>query len=93
MDEKRAQTFVHNLFRLASPWTLKKLTWAPHGRLEALSTFIKSQKALLARTQSDIERLNTLRNEVASTPAETCTLDGFSNQVSMLDKVLGLGGH
>jgi hypothetical protein len=64
-----------------------------HGRLEALSTFIKSQKALLARTQSDIERLNTLRYEIASTSAGMSTLDDFSKQVSVLNKVLGLGEY
>ncbi|THH17982.1 hypothetical protein EW146_g2909 [Bondarzewia mesenterica] len=34
--------------------------------LEALSTFIQSQRALLAHTQSDIERLKQLRDEAAA---------------------------
>ncbi|KAG5637663.1 hypothetical protein H0H81_003684 [Sphagnurus paluster] len=37
--------------------------------LEALETFIQSQRALLARTQSDISRLQNLRNDAASQPA------------------------
>ncbi|GJE93458.1 hypothetical protein PsYK624_096170 [Phanerochaete sordida] len=52
--------------------------------LEALSTFIKSQKALLARTQSDIERLSTLRHDISSTSAEFCTVEIFGEQLETL---------
>ncbi|OBZ77117.1 ZZ-type zinc finger-containing protein 3 [Grifola frondosa] len=38
--------------------------------LEALQTFIQSQKALLERTQSDIERLKELRREVENHPED-----------------------
>ncbi|KAG6885539.1 hypothetical protein C0993_000324 [Termitomyces sp. T159_Od127] len=41
--------------------------------LEALEAFICSQKALLARTHSDIARLQTLRNDVVAQPEEFLT--------------------
>ncbi|EKM57119.1 uncharacterized protein PHACADRAFT_208262 [Phanerochaete carnosa HHB-10118-sp] len=53
--------------------------------LDALSTFIKSQKALLARTQSDIERLTHLRQDIASTPAESRSFSIFSEQLQTLE--------
>ena len=37
-------------------------------RLEAISTFIQSQRALLSQTHSDIERLKQLRREVTVDP-------------------------
>ncbi|KAI0701853.1 hypothetical protein BC835DRAFT_1411335 [Cytidiella melzeri] len=48
--------------------------------LEALSTFINSQKALLQRAQTDIARLKQLRHEIASRPAESCDYQSFKNQ-------------
>ncbi|KAI0791582.1 hypothetical protein BC629DRAFT_1510643 [Irpex lacteus] len=48
--------------------------------LEALSTFINSQKALLERTQTDIARLKQLRNDIASTSAESCDFESFKDE-------------
>ncbi|KAI0083793.1 hypothetical protein BDY19DRAFT_1097277 [Irpex rosettiformis] len=48
--------------------------------LEALSTFIDSQKALLERTQADIARLKQLRNSIASTPVELCDYESFKDE-------------
>ncbi|KAG6889903.1 hypothetical protein C0992_003696 [Termitomyces sp. T32_za158] len=50
-------------------------------RLEALEAFICSQKALLARTHSDIARLQTLRND-ALTQSEEFSLKEDSFQLS-----------
>ena len=54
-----------------------------HGiaSLEALSAFIESQKALLARTHSDIAKLSSLRKDVADTPDDVCCLTTFGDKV------------
>lgn len=49
--------------------------------LEALSAFIESQKALLARTHTDIAKLKSLRNDVADTPDALCCLSTFGDKV------------
>ena len=49
--------------------------------LEALSTFIESQKALLERTQADIKRLKQIRDDVALLPEESCDFGSFENEV------------
>ena len=46
-------------------WTL---THGDRSSLEALETFIETQRQLLARVQSDIERLRTLRGEALAEP-------------------------
>ena len=45
------------------PSPSKELTHS-HYSLEALSSYIQSQRDLLSRTQSEIERLHTLKKEV-----------------------------
>lgn len=83
MDEKRAKTSV-----TGSLLAFSTKTWYTtlRYRLEALSTFIDSQRALLAQTQSDIERLTILRRDVTSTSPESCSFDYFSGQVHYLCK-------
>lgn len=49
--------------------------------LDALSTFIQSQRTLLAQTLADIDRLHELRNEVASQPADIGMVPHFVDQV------------
>ena len=76
MEEKRAKTYACVAFYLSSASMLTQWT-----SLEALSTFIESQKTLLTRTQADIGRLNTLRNEIADEPEDTCSIVMFGNKV------------
>ena len=46
----------------------RTLTHGNRSSLEALETFIEAQRQLLARVQSDIERLRTLRGEALAEP-------------------------
>ncbi|KAH9929965.1 hypothetical protein B0H21DRAFT_108800 [Amylocystis lapponica] len=48
--------------------------------LEALATFVESQKALLVRTQSDIARLKELRQDISSLP-DNVGADSISAQL------------
>jgi len=50
--------------------------------LEALGTFIQAQRTLLARQQSDIERLRQLRIEIVQKPSQV--LSNLSNEVCRL---------
>lgn len=59
MEDKRAKTLVE--FISACCMLIK-------ASLEALEAFIQSQKALLSRTQSDIERLRQIREQAVSEP-------------------------
>lgn len=52
--------------------------------LEALSAFIESQKALLARTHADIAKLKSLRNDVSDTPDDLCCISTFGDKVHLL---------
>ena len=61
MEEKRAKTCVQ---MQGSSIVLRVLTQGWVLSLEALLEFIKSQKALLARTRSDIEKLQELKNDI-----------------------------
>ncbi|KAI0342496.1 hypothetical protein BDW22DRAFT_1357867 [Trametopsis cervina] len=51
--------------------------------LDALSSFIHSQKALLERARTDITRLTQLRNDIATTPAESCDYETFKDQLAI----------
>jgi hypothetical protein len=64
MDSKRAHTYVFLKRLVSALFLLFNLI----GSLKALSTFIQTQKSLLAKTKSDIERLRTLKNEAVSEP-------------------------
>ncbi len=59
MEDKRAKTLVP---LIPARCMLIKAS------LEALEAFIQSQKALLSRTQSDIERLRPTREQAVSEP-------------------------
>ncbi|KAK7683662.1 hypothetical protein QCA50_013038 [Cerrena zonata] len=50
--------------------------------LDALSTFIQSQRALLADTLADIDHLKELRNEISSQPADVELSPHFVNQLN-----------
>jgi hypothetical protein len=56
------------------------LTNTVFHRLQALSTFIQTQKALLTRTQNDIERLRVLRDKAIAQPS--VILDDLEDEVS-----------
>lgn len=60
MEHKRAKTYVILHEELTGAYADNQTS------LEALSTFIQSQKALLSRTERDIDRLRELRGEVVS---------------------------
>lgn len=47
--------------------------------LETLSSYIRSQRDLLSRTQSEIERLHALKNDVKD--EESLTVDGINQKV------------
>ena len=61
------------------------------GSLGALSTFIESQKTLLTRTQADIARLRDLRNDIADTPHDMCSIDVFSDKVRLVAQLIAVG--
>ena len=63
------------IFRSGNNWEKKK-------SLEALETFIQAQRALLARQQSDIERLRQLRIDIIQKPSQV--LSNLSNEVCRL---------
>lgn len=50
--------------------------------LEALSSYIRSQRDLLSRTQSDIERLHALKKDVKG--EENLTVDDINRKVRFL---------
>ena len=54
---------------------LKKI----HHSLEALETFIQTQRTLLARQKSDLERLRQLRIDIIQKPYQV--LSNLSNEV------------
>jgi hypothetical protein len=74
METKRAQTFA------PFPYFLPNFTNLSTHSLEALETFIQTQRTLLERTQTDITRLQKLRSDVVSQPA--AFVSDLSTQVS-----------
>ena len=63
------------------PFPSKSLTVA-NSSLEALSSYIRSQRELLSRTQSEIERLHALKKEVKD--EEDLTVDDINQKVRLL---------
>jgi len=63
------------------PFPSKSLT-AANSSLEALSSYIQSQRELLSRTQSEIERLHALKKEVKD--EEDFTVDDINQKVRLL---------
>lgn len=64
MEDKRAQTYARPYFLSPSHCRLTESIRS----LQALSTFIDKQRALLTRTHADIDRLNELRNRAVARP-------------------------
>ena len=64
MEEKRAKTYV-SLQR-----GIPNILTSHNCSFDALSTFIQSQRTLLAKTNDDIERLKQLRAAIASYPSD-----------------------
>ena len=56
-----------------------------HRSLETLSSYIRSQRELLSRTQHEIERLHALKGEVRD--KEDLTVDDVSQKVSLFASV------
>ncbi|CAL1710022.1 unnamed protein product [Somion occarium] len=54
----------------------------PRRNLDALSTFVQSQRTLLAQTLADIDRLKELRHEIASQPANMGMVPHFVDQIN-----------
>ena len=73
MDDMRARTYV-----APSPLPSNPLTTTNHS-LEALSSYIRSQRDLLSRTQSEIERLHVLKKEVKE--EKDLTVDDINQKV------------
>lgn len=76
METKRAQTSA------PFPYFLSNFTNSSTHSLEALETFIQTQRTLLERTQTDITRLQKLRSDVIAQPA--AFVSDLSTQVSAL---------
>lgn len=60
MDNKRTETYVPPPL-----FPVRNISYRSSNSLEALSTFIETHRALLARTKSDIERLKALKRQPA----------------------------
>ena len=58
---------------------LLQLKSNPQCSFDALEVYIQSQKALLARTQSDIDRLRLLREQATANPEDF--FDSFDEKV------------
>jgi len=63
------------------PFPSKSLT-AANSSLEALSSYIRSQRELLSRTQSEIERLRALKKDVKE--EEDLTVEDINQKVRLL---------
>jgi hypothetical protein len=61
MQDTLQQTLVLHFFPFSSHRSLS-------NSFQALDAYIQSQKALLARTQSDLDRLRTIRDEAVTQP-------------------------
>lgn len=75
MEDKRAKTWAKLKSGIRVPWLTVKYS------MEALSTFIESQKALVARTQADIAKLKSLRDDIAAMPDDLSSLATFEDKV------------
>jgi hypothetical protein len=75
MENKRAKTFVLS----SCPSDIQSNSLFS---LEVLSKLIQSQRSLLSRTQSDIERLQDLRHEALTQP--TAFLSDLGSEVCFL---------
>lgn len=60
MQDTLQQTFVHSFLGFSHP--------SPSNSFQALDAYIQSQKALLARTQSDLDRLRRIRDQAVTHP-------------------------
>ena len=55
--------------------------------MKALSTFVQTQKSLLARTQADIERLRQLKDDALSQPS--LVISNLGHEVGLMPFSLG----